>query len=286
MIRRAAIALLLACAPVAHAQALDTFLWPPAFERAEIGAVFLSLSSTAQFPRMEAGPEANRVASTNGLAVFDRHEEALRLALVAPQVGVNVAAVTMAPQDVEHRGEDAARYLDEVGASPMVRAIYAGQNNANLGQPRVLRETYTRYAKTIFCVANCLQLSRAVARTGQALEFVVFAGREGVTFRRFLLYRNGVPAGDHAVVAVNGNGERRRLRTNAQGLVELPEDMHGPALLTATVIKPPEGADTRFSSDVATLTFIAPPATARVLTTSPPPEPPPAQPPSVASVEP
>lgn len=253
MIGRGVTAFLVASTLAASAQALDTFLWPPSFERAEAGAMLISLSSTAQFPRFEAGPQADRIASTSGLAVFDRTEEALRLALIAPQIGVNVASVTLAPQDVERRDAEAARYLDEIGASPAARTAFEA-----MPAPGVLRETYTRYAKTIFCVTNCLQLARAIAKSGHALEFVVFAGRDGVTFRRFVLYRQGVAAADQPVVAVTTDGQRRMLRTDAQGLLALPDDVRGPTLLSATILRPPEGAEGRFLSDVATLTFIAP----------------------------
>jgi hypothetical protein len=42
------------------------------------------------------------------------------------------------------------------------------------------------------------------------------------------------------------------------GIVALPADVHGPTLLSATILRPPAAPDARFTSDFATLTFVAP----------------------------
>jgi hypothetical protein len=247
-------ALVLACAIAGSARAHDTFLWPARFEQARVGDVPFALSSTAAFPQLETGPEADRVAAmTQGLSVVAHEERALRLMLANPRRGLNVAAIALHPRDIELQAAETAHYFEEIGVSDAARAAYQA-----LAEPRVLRETYTKYAKTIFCVTACQGYALAIARVGHALEFVAFAERDGVTLRRFVLYANGGPAIEQAVAATTADGRRRTLRTNNMGIVDLPDDVRGPTLLSAVILRPPAAPDARFTSDFATLTFVAP----------------------------
>jgi hypothetical protein len=237
------------------APAHDTFLLPATFEVPRVEEVSLALSSASSFPNLEYGPRPERVAALSRGVVLGAHgETALRFAFEPRGAGMQVIGVALAPRDIDLQLAEVAHYFDEIGAPQSVREWYD-----SIVAPHTFQETYTKYAKTILCAAPCRRLDTSAARLlGQALEFAPFVDRGGVSMRRFRLLANGAPLTEHQVAATTADGRRRVLRTNAAGLVELPEDVRGQTLLSAVVLRPPARRGERFTSDFATLTFNAP----------------------------
>jgi hypothetical protein len=250
-------AVLAACILIAPsaARAHDTFLMPAKFEIGPTETVSVALSSASSFPNLEYGPRPERVATmSDGVLLSGHATDALRLAYQPRRSGPQVFGLVLGPRDIDLQSADVLHYFDEIGAPQEVRERY--QSDV---APHTFQETYTKYAKTIVCAAPCRRLDSAAGRRlGHALEFTAFVDRGGVSMRRFRLFANGRPAADHQVAATTAQGGRRVLRTNASGVVDLPDDVHGPTLLSAVVLRPPARRGERFTSDFATLTFNAP----------------------------
>lgn len=255
MIRRALAALALSCAFALPASAHDTFLWPSAFAAAPGENVSLALSSTAAFPDLDYGPSADRIAqASDGLVLRGRGPDALRFAFAPRLAGVQVLGVAFSPLDIDVGPEEISHYFAEIGVSAAARAAYEA-----LPAPRAMPETYTKYVKTILCAAPCQRLDAEAGRPlGHALEFIAFVDRGGVSLRRFQLLAHGAPAADQHVALTTLDRRRIEMRADAEGRIELPADVHGPALLSAVILRPPAAPGARFTSDFATLTFSAP----------------------------
>jgi hypothetical protein len=79
-----------------------------------------------------------------------------------------------------------------------------------------------------------------------------------VNLRRFtaVFHERGVPG--LTVLVATTDGRERQVVTDVNGEFTLPDDVHGPTLLSATILRPPITAQSRFTSDFTTLTFVAP----------------------------
>jgi hypothetical protein len=238
-------ALLLLCAP-ATAQAHDTVLLAAPGEARAGQPVELALSSVVSFPTLDYGPLATRVASTAAssgtVIVLERRPEALRLRLVSARPGLHAAAVSLKPHTLTLPPAEVAHYLDEIGASPEIRALAAADP--------AFRETYVKYAKTLLCIAPCGDVRPAARALGQGMEFVAGPG-----LGRFVLLRSGRPLAGQAVAVQAVGGERRTLQTDPTGGVDLPADTRGLVLLSAVRLRPPSRRGAPWTSEFATLTF-------------------------------
>jgi hypothetical protein len=244
MIRAAAIltAALGATAAAAH----DTVLLAapgPVRDRAPVEMVF---SSVVTFPTLDYGPLPARVSSTTAssgsLIVLERRPEALRLRLISARPGLHVAAVSLKPHTLTLPPSEVAHYMDEIGASPELRA-------AATAAPE-FRETYVKHAKTLVCVDPCGDRRPATRPVGATMEFV-----PQPDLTRFVLLHEGRPLRGQTVAVQSVGDQRRSLVTDTAGSVALPADAAGITLLSAVRLRPPTRADGVWTSDFATLTF-------------------------------
>lgn len=245
-------ALIAALAVCASASAHETTLLPARFAAQANTPVTLALSSMAEFPAFETGPRPERImragawvgAAQAPVIVGGHTATALQLVFTPPTAGLAVAAVSLGPRDIDLEPDSIAEYFAEIDPPASVRAA--------LAPGAMLRETYTKYAKALVCVGRCTDASAALRPLGDALEFVP----DNAALRRFHLLSRGVPASEVAVTAWQA-GRRAVLRTNAQGRVTIPYEMRGPVMLSATILRVPARDGARFTSDFATLTFLA-----------------------------
>lgn len=249
--RRLTAALALGVATLGSAAAHETSLYPTQFYAEVDAPLTLSLSSMATFPAFETGPRPERVARAKGwvdnrpvtLTIGPHKPEALELTLTARRAGVGVLGVALHPRDIDLEPEKVAEYFAEIDPPAATRAA--------LAPGATLHETYTKYAKTIICVAACTQIDDVTRVLGDALEFAPER-----SLPRFRLIARGAPAADVAVT-VWSVGAHKVVRTDADGRFSIPADTHGRTMLSATILRPPTSPGARFTSDFATLTFDA-----------------------------
>ncbi|WP_411286668.1 DUF4198 domain-containing protein [Phenylobacterium sp.] len=231
------------------AAAHDFFLLPSDFVSRPGQAVTVSATVSAAFPKIETAVAADRVSTSS--AVGPTSPEPLlhvgegRLQFQAKSAGAVVAAVTLARRDVEYPNDRISLILQEYDIDgPAVAAVDA------LAQPRTLRVSSRRFAKSIVCVADCRDSSAAARPTGQDLEFVSSDAATG----SFVLLSLGRPLANHPV-SLAQMGRRDRLRTDAQGVIIVPSSHKGPLMLFAAQMTPPAAEHARFTLNLASLTF-------------------------------
>jgi hypothetical protein len=239
------LAALLAAAPTL-ASAHDTVLLAAPGEARAGAPVELALSSVVTFPTLDYGPLPTRVASataSNGtVVVLERRPEALHLRLISSRPGLHAVAVSLKPHTFTLGADEVAHYMDEIAASPALRAQAAADP--------AFRETYVKHAKTLVCVAPCGDVRPATLPLGAPMEFT---GAPGAG--RFLLLYRGRPLAGQVVAVQAAAGERRMLKTDAAGVIVLPPDARGVVLLSAVRLRPPAHPGATWASDFATLTF-------------------------------
>lgn len=239
-------ALVLAAWPGA-AMAHDFFLLPAQFHGGQSFEVRATVG--AAFPTPETVVGQDRIAEVRAsegasVAVVGPGNQSLRLALTAARPGAHVAGVRLLPREVEYEGERIALIMEEYEVS-----AEAAQAVAALPDPRVLRATSERFAKTIVCSETCTGAAAAEA-FGYPLEFV--ADASGANQFRLLL--NGRPLANYPI-AIATNGARAGSRTDADGRVTANLDGAGPTMLFAAHISPPAEAGGRFSMLLTSLTL-------------------------------
>lgn len=256
---RAYVALVAALVSSAAANAHDTYLIAESWTIAPGAPVTLLLTSAQRFPAREFGPEARRViwaearlgAGAGLMAIGEGSKAALGLRALAPAPGVLVAALRMGPRDIDLAPDDVTHYFDEINPSAETRAAYAA-----LGPGATLRETYVKHAKAFLCAAPCDDARAASVPIGQGLEFVeIDPAASGA--RRFRLIADGAAAPGRRVALHTADGAQRALLTDGDGVVEAASLPPGPTLLSAVALRPPAREGARFTSDFATLTFLA-----------------------------
>jgi hypothetical protein len=183
------------------------------------------------------------------LTVTDRTETALRFHLSVGKAGSYLASVVLAPRELELSPDKVAEYLAEIGAGDEIRQLYYAQP-----EPRQWRETYTKYAKTVVCSLACGNRSAMERPLRLPMEFVADAGGAG----RFTLLANGRPVARHPVAITAENGHRRLVMTDISGRIRIGRGDEGAVLLSTVMLRPRPNGGANFTSDFATLTFVAP----------------------------
>lgn len=237
--------------PIA-AQAHDTYLLPQVFVF-ETADAPVALTSAEKFPNLEYGPKKARVqrlevrgeTTSATLTIAAETKTELQLTLRNGR-GFQVAGVALSPHDIQLTLDKVAEYFEEIGASADVRRAYDA-----LPEPRAWNERYTKYAKTIICMAPCKGDGAASKPVGFAFEFV--AQPHSGSARSFQLLRHGLPVARQPVAITDDRGTRQLTTTNSEGVLQIATP--GTYLLSAVIIDPPEGPGGRFTSDFATLTF-------------------------------
>lgn len=252
----ATLAALAVTAAAGAAAAHDSFIVPPG-PLAAGRPVRLEITSSGAFPTPGSAIRPTRVARIEARAgdtplapTLEAGDRAMTATLVWPatipphQNGV-VATIDLSPVDIDVGPDEIAHYMDEIGASPEVRAAVA----AAVARDGVMRETYVKHLKTMACIDLCDGLAPS-RPSGSALEFVA-------SDEAWVLLENGRPRIGQAVFVTTRAQGRRRLTTDRQGRILLPADLNGPVFIGAVVLRPPATPDERFTSDWAALTFDA-----------------------------
>lgn len=244
-------ALIWATATTAFAH--DSFIVPPARVIAGQPVVVL-VTSSSFFPEPETRIRPERIAhvearADGALLTWSATADDVAMTLTtspAPSAEMGaVIVVSLAPYDIDVGAEEIGHYMDEIGASPAVRAAAMA---ASASEP--MHETYTKHLKTIVCAATCADNPAPGAQT---FEFVADPSR----VRGFTLYLNGVAVPNQPAFVVTEAGGRLPLTTDSEGKVTLPEGLTGLVYLNAVQLVLPASADARFTSQWASLTFDA-----------------------------
>ena len=242
----AACAALVAAAWPSAALAHDFFLLPVQFHSGQSVEVHATVG--AAFPTPETVVGEDRIAEVRtsegaSLAIAGSGEQSLRLTLTPERPGAHVAGVRLLPREVEYEGERIGLIMEEYEVS-----AEAAQAVAALTEPRVLRATSERFAKTIVCSETCAGDSTTQA-FGYPLEFV--ADASGANQFRLLL--NGRPLANYPI-AIATSGARASARTDADGRLTLNLDGEAPIMLFAAHMNPPAEAGGRFAMWLTSLT--------------------------------
>lgn len=156
-----------------------------------------------------------------------------------------VVAIDLGAWDIDVGADETAHYMDEIGASPELKASVASA----VARDGVLKETYSKHLKTLTCLDPCRGPDLAQP-AGSRLEFVPVAGG-------FRLLEGGAPSAGRSVFLTNETNGRLPLTTDADGLVVLPSGLTGPIFLSAVILTLPTVPGGRFTSEWASLTFDA-----------------------------
>ncbi|MGE0829648.1 MAG: DUF4198 domain-containing protein [Hyphomonadaceae bacterium] len=260
MIKSTLAAIALSCALVGNAGAHDTFLWPSSFAPRVDEEITLSLSSTARFPAQETPIAKARIdimqapanASRWSPEIAREAARALELPVSFHEPGLYLLNVALAPRDIEIEADEAAHYFHEIGAPRTTRAAYEA-----LPEPRLMRETYTKYISVFICVAPCATTEYTQLSIGADLEFVPIE-MNAAPLRRFRLMARANPVPGLQVTVTTMQSARFLVTTEPDGAFSLPPDVRGPVLLSAAILRPPVSDAARWTSDFATLSFLAP----------------------------
>ena len=239
----------------AAANAHDFFLLPDQFNPSRPGPRDVQASVGSSFPQPENVVPADRIdrlfargAGKPELAVAGPGPKALNLRLTGAGAGTVVAAVKSRDRDVEYAEDRIPLILEEYRVSP--EAVAAIEK---LPEPRTLKVSWRRFAKTLLCVQRCGDRSVASGALGVDLEFVA----SGTAADHFRLLSLGRPLGDYPVDLVSADGKRLHLKTDAKGEVHLPAGARGSLMLFAAVMTAPTAGE-RFTLNLSTLTFARP----------------------------
>lgn len=246
-LRAAAFTALVAASWPSAALAHDFFLLPDQFRGA--GSFEVHATVGAAFPTPETVVGQDRIAELRAsegasVAVVGPGEQSLRMRFTAARPGAHVAGVRLLQREVEYEGERIALIMEEYEVS-----AEAQQAVAALPDPRVLRATSERFAKTMVCSETCAGAS-ATQAFGYPLEFVPDASGAN----QFRLLLNGRSLPDYPV-AIATSGERASARTDAEGRVTVNVEREGPIMLFAAHMAPPAEAGGRFPMLLTSLTL-------------------------------
>jgi len=141
----------------------DFFLLPDQFHGD--GNFEVQATVGAAFPAPETVVGQDRIAELRAsegasVAVAGPGDQSLRLTLTAARPGAHGAGVRLLPREVEYEGDRIALIMEEYDVS-----VEAAQAVAALPDPRVLRATSERFAKTIVCSETCAARQRPTRST-------------------------------------------------------------------------------------------------------------------------
>jgi hypothetical protein len=213
------------------------------------------------FPEPESAVRPERVAAAayridgRRVEMATREESARSLVLVERFRGGGLATawIELGPREIELTDDDVEEYLDEIGAGPDLRAIWAAQRGR-----LPWKETYTKQAKTFVALGRS-RGDRSWSRpVGLALEIVPLASPLAVSVGRPFtveLLAGGEPAAAAAVgLMVEGGSERVFRTTDARGRATFEPSRAGRALLLAVQLQFRPDAQ-RWVSEFTTLTL-------------------------------
>lgn len=255
------VALTMAASAAAH----DTWLLPRRAAVSPGAAVTLDLTSGMAFPAPETAIQPERIARSGvrlagiNLPLRDRRSAQRSLVLTArlPAAGLATLWIELAAKSLELDEGEVAEYLDEIGAGPELRKVWAAA-----GPGRRWRETYVKHAKTFVRVGDAARDRSWAEPVGMKLEIVPekdpTALRPGEELPLRVL-RDGNPCPGLAVGLVReGDAHAEIRRADAAGRLSFRVPRSGRWLLRATDLRPSGTSDAHWESDFTTLTFSVP----------------------------
>ena len=238
----------------APSYAHQTFLLPAEFVGKPHTSIEVGLTSALSFPDRMSGPARDRIEFVTVLIgdheiseiLFEEEETVLNAKFVAHHPGFVRAAMSSMPRAGKIEPENADAYFDEIGASQPVRQAF----DALPGEPP-LNRSYSKHAKTFFCIETCGGAESAASPVSQKLEFV--ASDTGK--RTFRLLLDGKALAGQDVSVTSFKGEQTSTTTNESGAFTIDESSSGIVMLSAVWITLPDSPDGVYHSDYATLTL-------------------------------
>ena len=242
-------------------QAHETWLAPSSVASAPSQSVTFDLTSGGGFPAVDYAIAPERISgasfrlagTSHELARLGREAHAFRFAQPFSREGVVTAWVTLLPHAIELKRETVAEYLDEINASPEVRAAWS-----RLKGKQEWKEFYSKHAKTCVAIGATAADTSWNLPSGQALELVPVTNPFGLRLHQtatFRLLANGKPL-SHASVGLIVGGRKQRVfqTTDADGLASFTIDRAGKTLLFAVHLRLRED-EKNWESDFATFTL-------------------------------
>ncbi len=231
----------------------QTFILPDQFIRNAGEPVELALTSALSFPDREHGPTRDRISFAMVVVdnkaideiAYEESETYLSAKFASDRRGIAVAAMSSKPRFGEIKPEDASEYFDEIGADESVRQAFEA-----LPGELPLQRSYSKHAKTFFCIETCGGATDAGSPVGQKLEFVA-TDSGGNSFRLLL---DGEPLVGQSVVLTPLKGEAVKTVTSENGAFNIGESLSGVVMFSAVWITLPDKPGGVYHSDYATLT--------------------------------
>lgn len=250
--------LVVASSALAH----DTWLLPSSL-RVRVGQrITLSLTSGMAFPADDFAIQPARITRadarlaghTAALVDARRAPRALRYTWTPTKPGVATLAVELAPKTLTLTADKVAEYLDEIDASPALRAEWA-----RMPAPRRWRESYTKHATTFVRVGDP-QLDSSWARPME-LGLEIVPERDPTTLVAgdtlvVRVLRRARPLGGF-VVAARRAGARAPTFTSTddRGIARIILPSAGQWLLAGTDLRRSAKPDLEWESDFSTVTL-------------------------------
>ncbi len=232
----------------------QTYLMPSEFVGKAHQSVDVALTSALSFPDRTSGPARDRISFVTILIgdhevdeiAFEENETVLNATFVAHHAGFALAAMSSKPRSGKIEAENADEYFDEIGASQSVRQAF----DELPGEPP-LNRSYSKHAKTYFCIEICTGEENRAMPVGQKLEFVASGSGKGT----FQLLLDGNALAGQNVTVTSFKGEQTSTTTNESGAFTTDESSSGIVMLSAVWITLPDSPDGVYHSDYATLTL-------------------------------
>jgi len=245
---------------VTRAAAHETWLIPEQFAVTPGATVNFDLTSGTGFPGLDTTVEAGRVTKaacrvarhSTDITTLTPAEHSLRLATTVADPGIATVGVDLAPRRIELQPKEVEEYLDEIGASELVKQRWA------LSDTKRWREEYNKHAKTFVRVGDAATDRSWSEPVGMFLEIVpqsdptkLVAGSDLTV----LVLREGSTIPGFSVGLIREGGAREQMqKTDAGGAATLHLDAAGRWLLYGTLMRAMPGPDLDWESHFTTLT--------------------------------
>ena len=244
------------------ASAHDTWLLPASM-RVPVGrAVMISLTSGMAFPADDFAINPSRLAraqvrlggATDRLASPVHGDRALRFRWRPARAGVATLAVELAPKTLTLAPGLIGEYLDEIDASPALRAAWAA-----LPTPKQWRERYVKHAASFVRVGTVSGDTSWATPMGMGLEIVPLADPTALVAGDSLavrVLRGGRPHAGFAIASrPAGEGIARQVTTGADGRATILLPTAGRWMLSGTDLRRSAAAGLEWESDFVTMTI-------------------------------
>lgn len=251
--------LVVVCTAVASAH--DTWLLADALSTPVGTSIAVKLTSGEIFPVDDFAIEPARVSraivrlggTTAPLGAGQLRPKVLRYTWRPARAGIATMAVELLPRTLTLAPDKIAEYLDEIDATPALRATWA-----RIPSPKQWRESYTKHAKTYVRAGDPGADSSFSTPLGLGLELVARSNpttlRAGDTLT-VRVFKNGVAMpGFHVGAMASGAARASFFVTDAMGDARVVFPSAGRWLLNGTELRRSSKPNLEWESDFTTLT--------------------------------